>query len=181
MNIQVRGDNLGVTDALSEYVDRKIGRLQKYFDAPPEREVTVHMSVEHGLHQVEVMIQMHGMLFRAEEKSADMYASIDLVTDKLEQQINRHKDKLNQRFRERGFRTRVKPMLADSQNGWQEEVEPRVVRVKRHAMKPMDVEEAMLQLELLGHDFFVFTNAESNEVNVLYRRRDGQFGLIETS
>jgi len=179
MNIQVRGDNLGVTNALSDYVDRKIGRLQKYFDAPPEREVTVRMSVEHGHHQVEVMMQMHGMLFRAEEGSEDMYASIDLVTDKLEQQINRHKEKLNKRFRERGVRTRIKADVMHEQAMLANTSEPRVVRMKRHTMKPMDVEEAMLQLDLLGHDFFMFTNAESNEVNVLYRRRDGQFGLIE--
>ncbi len=182
MNIQVRGDHMGVTDALNEYAEKKLGRLERYFDAPPEKEVSVTMSVERGMHRVEVMLQIHGILFRAEELSSDMYASIDTVADKLEEQIHRHKERLNQRFRDQGLRTRIKTSVANGAfrtvtlDG---EDEPRVVRVKRFPMKPMDVEEAMMQMNLLGHDFFMFINADSDDVNVLYRRKDGHYGLLE--
>ncbi|MCL6444650.1 MAG: ribosome-associated translation inhibitor RaiA [Alicyclobacillus sp.] len=182
MNIQVRGDHLGVTPALQDYAQKKIGRLERFFDAPPEKEVYVTMSVERGLHRVEVTLHLSGMIFRAEERSGDMYASIDLVADKLEEQIVRYKEKLNQKFRERGVRTRVKaaeaPLMVSSVSNL-DEPGNRVVRVKRFPMKPMDVEEAMMQMELLGHDFFVFRNADSDEVNVLYRRKSGHYGLIE--
>lgn len=178
MNIQVHGDHLGVTPALHDFVDKKLGRLEKYFDAPPEREISVTMSVERGMHKVEVMLQLHGVLFRAEESSEDMYTSIDLVVDKLEQQIHRHKTKLNQRFRNQGLRTRVREDFIGGSRS-PDEGEPRVVRTKRFPIKPMDIEEAMMQMDLLGHDFYVFRNAESEEVNVIYRRKGGDYGLIE--
>lgn len=181
MNIQVRGDHMGITEALNEYAEKKLGRLERYFDAPPEKEVSVTMSVERGMHRIEVMLQIHGILFRAEERSGDMYASIDLVADKLEEQIHRHKEKLNQRFRDQGLRTRIKASTANGafQLPDFDENEPKVVRVKRFPMKPMDVEEAIMQMNLLAHDFFVFINAESDDVEVLYRRKDGNYGLIE--
>lgn len=180
MNIQVHGDNIGVTQALHEYVDKKLSRLEKYFDAPPERDVTVTMSLEGGLHRVEVTLQLHGVIFRAEDSSSDMYASIDMVVDKLELQVAKNKEKLNQRFRSQGLRTRIRHSAehgAFSATAMPEE--PRVVRVKRFAVKPMDVEEATLQMELLGHDFYVFNNAETEEVNVVYKRKNGNYGLIE--
>ena len=191
MNIQVRGDHFEVTNALKEYAEKKIGRLEKYFDAPPEREVSITMSVERGMHRVEVMLQVHGVLFRAEEQSSDMYASIDLVTDKLEQQTNRNKARLNQKFRDRGVRTRFRgfgeqPLASGVAGGanfttadYDGLEESHIMRVKRFPIKPMDVEEAVMQMDLLGHDFFVFTNASTDEVNVVYRRKGGNYGLIE--
>ncbi|MDQ0191093.1 ribosome-associated translation inhibitor RaiA [Alicyclobacillus cycloheptanicus] len=179
MHIQVRGDHMGITDALNDYAEKKLSRLERYFDASTERQVSVTMSVERGMHRVEVMLQVHGILFRAEEQSNDMYASIDLVADKLEEQIHRHKEKLNQRFRDQGLRTRIKMSVQNGGRRTLREAEPQVVRVKRFPMKPMDVEEAMMQMNLLAHDFFVFINAESDDVNVLYRRKDGNYGLIE--
>ncbi|SFV07896.1 ribosome hibernation-promoting factor, HPF/YfiA family [Alicyclobacillus macrosporangiidus] len=181
MNIQVRGDRLDVTPAMREYVEKKVSRLEKFFDAPPEREVSVTMSVERGLHRVEVMLQVHGVLFRAEEASNDMYASIDLVVDKLEQQFNKYKSKLNKRFREQGVRTRIAANGRALEREDEEDADlgERVVRVKRFPMKPMDVEEAIMQMNLLGHDFYVFTNAATDEVNVVYRRKNGNYGLIE--
>lgn len=189
MDIQVRGDHFDVTEALQQYVERKIGKLEKFFDGPPEREISVTMGVARGMHRVEVMFQVHGVLFRAEEKSDDMYASIDLVADKLEQQLVKYKNKVNKRFREQGLRTRIK---TSAENGAfnlatatveteeeEEQVLEEVVRVKRFPMKPMDVHEAILQMDLLGHDFYVFTNAVSNETNVVYRRKNGYYGLIE--
>lgn len=182
MNIQVRGDHMGVTNALNDYAEKKLSRLERYFDAPPEKEISVTMSVERGVHRVEVMLQIHGILFRAEEQSSDMYASIDLVADKIEEQIHRHKEKLNQRFRDQGLRTRIKTSTA---NGVFRTPDPdrdeelSVVRVKRFPMKPMDIEEAIMQMNLLTHDFFMFINAETDDVNVLYRRKDGNYGLLE--
>lgn len=183
MNIQVRGDHLPITPALEDYVGKKIGRMEKYFDAPPEREVSVTMSIERGLHRVEVMLQVDGVLFRAEETSGDMYASVDMVVDKLEQQLNKYKAKLNQRFRERGLRTRIK---SSTENGAfnlaledDHDILSELIRVKRFPIKPMDVREAMMQMDLLGHDFFVFTNATTDEVNVVYKRKNGTYGLIE--
>lgn len=183
MHIQVRGDHMEVTSALEDYAQKKLGRLERYFDAPPEKEVSVTLSVVGGLHRVEVTVLLHGVLFRAEEQSEDMYASIDLVLDKLEEQIHRHKNRLNDKFREQGLRTRIK---ASTENGAfrratsdDDELDQKVVRMKRFPMKPMDVEEAMLQMDLLGHDFFMFTNANTDEVNVIYRRKEGNYGLIE--
>lgn len=180
MNIQVRGDHIQVTEALSNYIDKKIGRLERYFDAPPEKNVSVTLSVERGLHRVEVNLQLHGLIFRAEESSEDMYASIDLVSDKLEHQLLKQKEKLNRQFRSRGLHTRIKGSPdAGPEVPVQTDDESRIVRVKSFPLKPMVAEEAMLQLELLGHDFYVFSNAETDEVNVIYRRKDGHYGLIE--
>ncbi|MCL6454448.1 MAG: ribosome-associated translation inhibitor RaiA [Alicyclobacillus sp.] len=191
MDIQVRGDHIEVTKALQSYVEKKIRRLEKFFDAPPEGKVSVTLWVQRGLHRVEVMFQVHGVLFRAEEKSEDMYASIDLVVDKLEQQLTRYKAKVNKRFREQGLRTRIRQRAdnsayalaaaaADTEEELSEDL-AEVVRVKRFPMKPMDVQEAILQMDLLGHDFFVFVNAETNETNVVYKRNAGSYGLIQPS
>jgi len=182
MQIQVRGDHLDVTPALEEYAQKKLGRLERYFDAPPEKDVSVTMSVVGGMHRVEVTLQLHGVLFRAEEQSPDMYASIDLVVDKLEEQILRHKNKLNARFRDRGLRTRIRESAGNgafTQSSHEDELSQQIVRIKRFPMKPMDVEEAMLQMDLLGHNFFMFTNANTDEVNVIYKRKEGNYGLIE--
>ncbi len=172
MNILVHGNHLPVTAALEQYAQRKFGKLERFFETLPERDVHVKLSVERGMHRVEVMTNVGDVLFRAEATSDDMYASIDLAADKLKHQILKYKAKLNQRFRNHGQ--------------WDDEgvipeagQEAKVVRVKRFPVKPFEVEEASLQMELLGHDFFVFRNAETNEVNVLYRRRDGNYGLIE--
>jgi putative sigma-54 modulation protein len=185
MNIQIRGDHLDVTPTLQDYVEKKITRLEKYFDAPPERQVSVTMKIERGIHRVEVMLQVHGVLFRAEEASDDMYASIDLVMDKLEQQMTKYRSKLNKRFREKGVKTRVQNGVVASAGvatATAEELNlTQVVRHKQISFKPMDVQEAVLQMDLLGHDFFVFTNADTDEINVVYRRKGGYYGLIEPS
>jgi putative sigma-54 modulation protein len=175
MNIQVRGDHLEITDALRDYAEKKIGRLDKYFDMPPETAVNVTLSVEKDIHTVEVTMIIGGLILRAEENSPDMYASIDLVTEKLEKQIEKYKTKLNRRFRQEGIRT----LFQETGTAPADTKEPEVVRVKRFAVKPMPVEEAIMQMDLLGHDFFVFSNAETDEVNVVYKRKDGQYGLIE--
>jgi putative sigma-54 modulation protein len=181
VKIQVRGNHLEVTEALHQYVDKKIGRLEKYFHAPTEQTVHVTLSVVKDLHSVEVTMPINGYVIRAEEKSGDMYASIDMVCDKLEKQIEKHKTKLNKRLRQEGIHS-----LFVEQGGDDAARVPAgadelgdVVRVKKFAVKPMPVDEAIMQMDLLGHDFFVFSNAETEEVNVVYKRKDGQYGLIE--
>ncbi|WP_018130331.1 ribosome hibernation-promoting factor, HPF/YfiA family [Effusibacillus pohliae] len=185
MKIQLRGQHLDITDALRDYVEKKIGRLEKYFDTPPVQPVQVTLSVENDSHIVEVTMPFNGILIRAEERSPDMYASIDLVVEKLERQIRKHKTKLNRRFREQGIRTLFRENGAATALAMEDTEEAaeapdgRIVKVKKFAFKPMTAEEAVLQMDLLGHDFFVFSNAETEEVNVVYRRHDGNYGLIE--
>ncbi|WP_054957490.1 ribosome hibernation-promoting factor, HPF/YfiA family [Paenibacillus dakarensis] len=183
MQFSIRGQQIEVTEALKDYVDKKLSRLEKYFEAPPTSEGYVTLSVIRGLHTVEVTIPLQGVVLRAEDRSDDMYASIDAVVDKLERQIRKHKTKLNRKFRQVGSHKTVfveegTPTGAASGEQYDED-DLEVVRTKRFAMKPMDVEEAILQMNMVGHDFFVFTNIESQEVNVVYKRDDGKYGLIE--
>lgn len=182
MQFSIRGQHIEVTEALKDYVDKKLSRLEKYFDAPPTSEGHVTLSVIRGLHTVEVTIQLPGVVLRAEDRSEDMYSSIDAVVDKLERQIRKHKTKLNRKFRQEGSLKTLfveDGMATGSVAVEQDDDELEVVRTKRFTMKPMDVEEAILQMNMVGHDFFVFTNIDSQEVNVVYKRDDGKYGLIE--
>jgi putative sigma-54 modulation protein len=185
MIFNVRGENLEVTPALREYVEKKVGKLERYFDTTPVADVNVRMQVLNNLHIIEVTIPMSRLLLRAEEKHSDMYAAIDLVIEKLERQIRKHKTKVNRKFRQEGslkymFKNDLEPM-----DGMREEIlleeedDLQVVRKKRFNLKPMDTEEAILQMDMLGHNFFVFSNAISGDTNVVYRRKDGKYGLIE--
>ena len=134
------------------------------------------MSVENYRHIVEVTIPFNGVVIRAEESTDDMYASIDKVLDKLERQIHKHRTKLEKKIKSGAFKYE-KPLFSSEIE--LDERTPKVVKTKRFAVKPMSIEEAILQMELLDHDFFVFTNASTDEVNVLYTRKDGNYGLIE--
>ncbi|MDN4592720.1 ribosome hibernation-promoting factor, HPF/YfiA family [Polycladomyces subterraneus] len=181
MNYVIRGNNLEVTEALRNFVEKKISRLEKYFDSPPSADAHIALSVIRDDHKVEVTIPFPGVLVRAEEKSADMYASIDLVVEKLERQIRKYKTKINRKLRQEGS---LRSQLVENGNTptlmEDEEEDPiQVVRTKRFQLKPMDVEEAIMQMEMLGHNFFVFANADTDEINVVYRRKDGRYGLIE--
>lgn len=174
MQVQVRGRNMEVTNALKEYVEKRVGKLGKYLDGITEAQVT--LTVEKGSHRVEVTIPINSMLVRGEEATQDMYASIDLVVDKLEKQIRKYKGKLFKRLGKAAGEAAGDAAPAVNLN---QEDSPQVVRTKRFAIKPMSLDEAILQMNLLGHSFFVFTNAETEQVNVLYRRKDGNYGLIE--
>ncbi|QIA26258.1 ribosome-associated translation inhibitor RaiA [Thermaerobacter sp. PB12/4term] len=184
MNITIYGKNIDVTEALKEYARRKVGKVARYFNGEP-LQAQVTLSIERDRHIVEVTIPVptNGLLIRAEEESDDMYASIDMVVDKLERQIRKFKTRLNRKARRLEATTGQAVTELDTavdEPAWPEgEEEGRVVRTKRFAVKPMTVDEAILQMNLLGHDFFVFANATTGQVNVLYRRRDGQYGLIE--
>jgi len=182
MNIQVRGDQLAVTEALKDYTEKKISKLQRYFESPLNNDVNVTLSVNRGLHTVEVTIPLQGVMLRAEEKREDMYASIDMVVDKLERQIRKHKTKVNRNLRRAGIRTLFTESAETSGAVVQaedSEEDLELVRTKQFTLKPMDVEEAILQMNLLGHNFFVFANADTDDVNVVYVRDDGKYGLIE--
>lgn len=169
MKFQVRGRNIEVTAALKEYVEKRLGKLQRYFDQLGDAQVS--LSVTKDVHRVEVTMPINGMLLRGEESSEDMYASIDLVAEKLEKQIMKYKGKISKRS--------GKGVIENKYVEAVENNEPQIVRTKRFAVKPMVVDEALLQMNLLGHSFFVFTNDETDQVNVLYKRKDGNYGLIE--
>jgi putative sigma-54 modulation protein len=172
MKFMITGKNIALTDALKSTVEKKLGKLEKYFN--PEVEVHATLSVQKNRQIIEVTIPFNGALLRGEESTNDMYSSIDNVLEKLERQIMKHKTRLERKNHEGSIKLMGVPSEVVD-----EDDEPRVVKTKRFAVKPMDVDEAVLQMDLLGHDFFVFRNSESNEVNVVYKRRDGNYGLIE--
>ena len=172
MAITVRGKNLDITPALKDYVEKRVKKVTKYFDKTGD--ITVILKVEKGRHQVEVTVPVNGILLRGEESTSDMYASIDQVMEKIEKQIEKYKTKLEKKFRGGGFRADVASTVVMA-----EAEDSELVRTKKFAVKPMDAEEAILQMNLLNHDFFMFLNIETEQVNVVYRRKDGHFGLIE--
>lgn len=174
MKVLVRGRNVEVTDALKEYVEKRVGKLDKFLDNMGDAQVI--LNVENQSHKVEVTIPINGMILRGEESTGDMYTSVDMVVDKLEKQIEKYKGKL---MRRRGQGDQKVAGRAAFMEGGREEEGPKIVRTKRFPVKPMAVDEAILQMNLLGHSFFVFPNAETEQINVLYRRKDGNYGLIE--
>jgi putative sigma-54 modulation protein len=178
MKFNIRGQNLEVTEPLNDYVEKKLSKLEKYFETPPASDVMVTLSVMKGLQTVEVTIPLKGVMLRAEEKNNDMYASIDLVTDKLERQIRKHKTKVNRKTRQEGGLRDILRVDAPSQFEDEDE-EYELVRTKSFMMKPMDIDEAILQMNMVGHSFFVFSNMDTEQVNVVYKRDDGKYGLIE--
>lgn len=173
MAITVRGKNIDITPALKDYVEKRVGKITKYFDA--HGEITVILTVEKGRHIVEVTLPVNGMLLRGEEATNDMYTSIDLVIEKLEKQIEKYKTKLSRKLRGGLFKGDLVPVSVEPV----ETDELKVVKTKRFAVKPMNVEEAILQMNMINHDFYVFMNSDSEDVNVIYRRKDGNYGLIE--
>ncbi|MTI85784.1 MAG: ribosome-associated translation inhibitor RaiA [Firmicutes bacterium] len=176
MQVLVRGRNVEVTNALKEHVVKRVGKLDRFLDELGEAQVT--MSVENQSHKVEVTIPVNGMILRGEESTGDMYSSVDMVVDKLEKQIEKYKGKL---LRRRGQVEKVAPeaRLPEEQMEDEPEDDEILVRTKRFPVKPMPVDEAILQMNLLGHNFFVFPNAETEQINVVYKRKDGNYGLIE--
>ncbi|MFC4077423.1 ribosome hibernation-promoting factor, HPF/YfiA family [Salinithrix halophila] len=182
MRYNIRGNNIELTDALRDYVEKKLSRMEKYFYSTHTTEAFVSMSVFKDEHKVEVTVPFPGVLVRAEEASENMYASIDKVVEKLERQIRKYKTKVNRKFRQDGsLRFLENGETPETQTAIldEEDDEFEVVRNKRFNLKPMDMEEAILQMDMLGHNFFVFSNAITDQVNVVYKRKDGRYGLIE--
>ncbi|MCU9533504.1 ribosome hibernation-promoting factor, HPF/YfiA family [Streptococcus sp. CSL10205-OR2] len=175
----IRGENIEVTDAIRNYVEAKISKIEKYFNEEQELDARVNLKIyREKTSKVEVTIPLGSITLRAEDVSQDMYGSIDLVVDKIERQIRKNKTKIERKHKEKLPSHEVFSSVFEA-----EEVEEapvsKIVRTKNVTLKPMDVEEALLQMELLGHDFFIYTDGDDNTTNVLYRREDGQIGLIE--
>lgn len=183
IKFNVRGENVEVTDAIRAYVEGKISKLNKYFNDGHEVTAYVNLKVyTEKRAKVEVTIPAKNVTLRAEDTSQDMYASIDLVEEKLERQIRKYKTRTNRKVK---GNVPTSSVVVDefaplSDNEAAENGEIRIVRTKHVAPKPMDAEEAVLQMDMLGHDFYIFTDADTNSTNVVYRREDGRFGVIET-
>lgn len=168
-----KGKQINVTQAMQDKAVKKISKFERFFR--PDAEAVMTFSVEKDRFTFETAIFSGGTIIRAEECSNDMYASMDMVVEKLERQIRKHKTKLGKKIRQDAM---VPENFTISDN-IDEDDEYSVVRTKRFPLKPMDIEEAILQMNLLSHSFFVFINAETETVNVVYRRNDGRYGLIE--
>ena len=173
MKIKHYGRFMDVSDSLREYTEKKLSKLNWFFDPDAEGQVK-YTQEKGGKNIVEITISHKGLLFRAEEATGDMYASVDKAVDKLSRQIRRHRTKLDKRLHV----SAPAPMPEVEPEDVAEE-ERKIVRVKRFSMKPMSVEDAMMQMELLGHSFFVFMDIDTDRANVLYRRKDGTLGLLE--
>lgn len=168
MQITIRGKNVAVTPALNDYVEEKVGRLSRYLENISEAVVALSVVKDKHIVEVTVFVNGSGIILRGEESNDDMYASIDLVVEKVERQIRKYKTRLSK-----------KSLVRSDVPALENEQPAKLVKTKRFAIKPMDPEEAVMQMNLIGHDFFVFFNADTEEVNVVYKRKDGNFGLIE--
>ena len=181
MKFIISGKNITVTDGLRTAVEDKLGKLERYFT--PDTEVVVTLSVEKERQKIEVTIPVKGNIIRSEQTSSDMYVSIDLVEEVIERQLRKYKNKLV--ARSQGHPTasssgsNFKKEFFEEDDTSVEDNEIRIVRTKRFGIKPMFPEDACVQMELLGHSFFVFRNADTDEVNVVYKRKGNTYGLIE--
>ena len=172
MKFIITGRNIDVTPGLKSAVEDKIGKLEKYFT--PETEVHVTLRVETDRQKIEVTIPVKGTVIRSEQISSDMYVSIDLVEEIIERQLKKYKNKLIERQQGSHY---LKPEFIEKE--YAEDDEVTIVRTKKFDIKPMYAEDACIQMELTGHNFFVFCNAETDQVNVVYKRKGNTYGLIE--
>ena len=171
MRFIITGRNIDVTDGLRSAVEEKLGKLDRFF--APETEVNVTLSVEKERQKIEVTIPVKGNIIRSEQVSSDMYVSIDLVEEVIERQLKKYKNKIvDKHHNEAAF---AKEYV---ENEYEPTDEVKIIRTKRFGIKPMDPEEACVQMELLGHNFYVFFNSETEEVNVVYKRKGNTYGLI---
>ena len=172
MRFIITGRNIDVTEGLKSAVEEKLGKLDRFFAV--ETEVNVTLSVEKERQKIEVTIPVKGNIIRSEQVSSDMYVSIDLVEEVIERQLKRYKNKIVDKQQNA---SEFAPEYIEKE--YEDEEEIKIIRSKRFGIKPMVPEEACVQMELLGHNFLVFLNAETNEVNVVYKRKGNTFGLIE--
>lgn len=173
MELNIRGEKIVVTKAIKDYVMEKLSKLDKYFDSERDFKINVLIKVKNEEQRIEVTMPMVKFQIRAEETHNDLYAAIDLVADKLERQIRKNKTKLNNKYK-----NIVKMDINTDFEVSDDALETKVVKRKNITTKPMDEEEAILQMELINHDFFVFKNIEEECVSVIYKRKDGDFGII---
>jgi putative sigma-54 modulation protein len=172
MRYKITGRNINVTQGLKAAVEEKIGKLERYFNQDTEAIIT--LSVEKERQKIEVTIPVKGTIIRAEQESNDMYVSIDLVEEIIERQLKKYKNKI---IDKKQAAVAFSDLFINEEYDSSDEIE--IVKVKKFAMKPMDPEEACVQMELLGHAFYVFLNSETEQVNVVYKRKGNTYGLIE--
>ena len=177
MKLNIRGDKLVVTDSIKAYIEEKVNKLDKYFDND-DIEAKIVVKVANNREIIEVTIPTNKYTLRAEERNEDLYAAIDLVIDKLERQIRKNKTKLNDRYKKESFMDFNFDFIEEFESDKEED--ELIVKRKTIDIKPMDEEEAILQMELLNHDFFVFKNIDEECTSVLYKRKDGKFGIINS-
>ena len=172
MNITISGKNIEITEGLKNAINEKLGKLERYFT--PDTNVIVTLSVEKERQKIEVTIPVKGNIIRSEQVSNDMYVSIDLVEEVIERQLRKYKNKIVDKHQAGGNFQK-----AYMENDYLENEEIQIVRTKKFDIKPMYPEDACVQMELLGHNFYVFCNAETDQVNVVYKRKGNTYGLIE--
>ncbi len=177
MEIYVRGDKIKVTEAIEDYAKEKLGRIEKYLGDSNNIRATVVVNVKGHRQKVEVTIPLKTVILRAEETREDLYAAIDVVADKLERQIRKNKTKLQSKKMKDTF---SKDFMFDAIENVEEENDDKIVKRKKIEVKPMSEEEAILQMELLEHQFFIFKNSETNNIAVVYKRNEGNYGIIES-
>ncbi len=176
MEINIYYNNLEPSEAIKKYIETKIGRIQKYFDGETSAQVT--LSVEKQSHTVKVTLNAHGYIVHVEEKDTNLYSAIDLVSDVLERKIKKYLEKLKSKKSKNNSKTKIveeKVFAADTI----EKEEKKVIKIKNYEIKPMDIDEAIMQMDLLNRDFLVFIDPATDLVNIIYKRKDGNFGLIE--
>lgn len=174
MDIIIRGSKLEITEAMESYAKEKISRLEKYLENSDDTHATILVKIHGHLHIVEVTIPLKNFILRAEESKDDFYAAMDTVTDKLERQIRKNKTRIAAKKNKE-----VKDFAYDYIQSIEEESEEKIVKRKKIEVKPMDEEEAILQMELLGHEFYLYKDIETGEPAVIYKRKDGDYGIIE--
>lgn len=178
MNITVNAKNTTLTDAIKDYSEKKIQKIAKYFD--DHLDVHVNLNVEKNMHIAEIFVNVRGMFLKGIEKSEDMYASIDMAVDKIDRQLAKYKQKLHSRKNSEIKEAKDLTLNVYDYNEDSVIDEPKVVITKQIPAKPMDIEEAIMQMDLMNKNFFVFRNAENLDINVVYKRDDGKVGLIES-
>lgn len=173
MNIIIRGSKITITEAMQNYIEEKISKLEKYLDKPDEIKANVVVMVNKRLHKIEVTIPLKNFILRAEEEEEDFYAAVDIVTDKLERQIRKNKTKLS------AIKTKeITDFIYEDIEDLDEEPQ-HIVKRKKIEVKPMSEEEAIIQMELLGHQFYLYKDDETNKSALVYKRKDGNYGIIE--
>lgn len=176
MKYNIRGEKVEITSAIRSYIEDKIGKLDKYFYDTESVNANVVIKVRGNEQKIEITIPAMHYTLRSEEAHSDLYAAIDLTVDKLERQIRKNKTKINSKIK----RNVIQSFETNLEDNFEEDVS-KVLKRKQVDMKPMDEEEALLQMEMLGHTFFVFKNVDTDSVCVLYLRKDGNYGIIETN
>ncbi len=175
MKFNIHGKKLDVTESIKNYIEEKIGRLDKYFENPNNITATVLIKLRGNEQVVEATINANKFVLRAEESHKDLYASIDKVSDKIERQIRKNKTRMSKKANKEYF----KDFVLDFEVPKEEENTNKVVKRKVIENKPMSEEEAILQMELIGHEFFAFKNVDTGDVNIVYKRKDGDYGMME--